>query len=189
MAAASTKYPSTREELIFKEATQADFRCRHKTASGRRCERQPTSVDYGFCGIHAAEAQKFRDAEATAIASELLGCESNFGDLIVVNQVLGKLFTLVAQGRIPVSTAALLTQIGQLLLQGLQGSHSDVRLAEVNNAWRQTIVNVLSSADREGRSHDITNVHYENLGSRIAESGDTGAAVRQNSSASRGEES
>ena len=86
----------------------------------------PTSVSQLWV-LSAArrEGQRFRDAEAAAIASELFGPESNFADATVVNQVLGKLFTLVAQGRIPVSTAALLAQIGQLLIQGLQGPHGE----------------------------------------------------------------
>jgi hypothetical protein len=169
MSAISTKLIQARDEIILHE-TASDSRCRHRTPSGRRCERQSSLVNYGFCAAHAHEGQKFRDADATAIAAELLGPESNFGDPAVVNQVLGKLFTLVAQGRIPVSTAALLAQIGQLLVQGLQGSHGDVRLSEVNNAWRQTIVNVLNSADRDSQNAQATSSKYEDLGRRIEES-------------------
>jgi hypothetical protein len=179
MSATSTKHGPRQPEFIIPEAAQ-DPRCRHKTASGRRCERQPVSANYGFCHIHASEGQRFRDAEAAAIAQELFGTDSNFGDPIVVNQVLGKLFTLVAQGRIPVTTAALLAQIGQLLVQGLQGPHGDVRLAEVNNAWRQTIVNVLNSADRDSHGPDIASVRYEDLGRRIAETREEVAAMDEN---------
>lgn len=188
MSATSAKHISRQEDPILSESGQ-DPRCRHKTASGRRCERQPASANYGFCSLHASEGQRFRDAEAAAIASELFGPESNFGDPTVVNQVLGKLFTLVAQGRIPVSTAALLAQIGQLLIQGLQGPHGDVRLAEVNNAWRQTIVNVLNSADRDSRGPDIASVRYEDLGRRIDDSREQRATVRETADTHFGEES
>jgi hypothetical protein len=188
MSAIPTKPSPKRDDFLLAE-TGPDLRCRHKTASGRRCERQPASANYGFCPLHASEGQRFRDAEAAAIASELFGPESNFGDATVVNQVLGKLFTLVAQGRIPVSTAALLAQIGQLLIQGLQGPHGDVRLAEVNNAWRQTIVNVLNSADRDSRGPDIASVRYEDLGRRIDDSREQGATVRETADANYSEES
>ncbi len=188
MSATSTKHTKWPDELIRSEAV-SDPRCRHKTASGRRCERQPTSANYGFCAIHAAEAQRYREAEATAIASELIGGDSNFGDPAVVNQMLGKLFTLVAQGRIPVSTASLLAQIGQLLVNGLQGAHGDTRLAEVTNAWRQTIVKVLNSADRDSRSSELTTVHYEDLGRQIADSDRTESAVEIARDSNHGEES
>jgi hypothetical protein len=188
MSAIPTKPSPKRDDFLLAETGQ-DPRCRHKTASGRRCERQPASANYGFCPLHASEGQRFRDAEAAAIASELFGPESNFGDPAVVNQVLGKLFTLVAQGRIPVSTAALLAQIGQLLIQKLQGPHGDVRLAEVNNAWRQTIVNVLNSADRDSRAQDIASVRYEDLGRRIDDSREQGPTARETADANFGEDS
>jgi hypothetical protein len=188
MSAIPTKPSPKRDDFLLAETGQ-DLRCRHKTASGRRCERQPASANFGFCPLHAGEGQRFRDAEAAAIASELFGPESNFADATVVNQVLGKLFTLVAQGRIPVSTAALLAQIGQLLIQGLQGPHGDVRLAEVNNAWRQTIVNVLNSADRDSRSPDIANVRYEDLGRRIDDSPERSATAQETTGANFGEDS
>ena len=166
----SIQRPAQKQDEIIVRETGTDPRCRHKTASGRRCDRVPSQLNYGFCLLHAHEGQRYREADATAIAAELLGPESDFGDPTVVNQVLGKLFTLVAQGRIPVSTAALLAQIGQLLVQGLHGPHGDVRLSEVNNAWRQTIVNVLNSADGGPNDAGVATVKYENLGRRVEES-------------------
>jgi hypothetical protein len=125
-------------------------RCRHKSKSGRRCERPSDPGNFGFCAIHIAEAQQFREAESRAVASELLGPESSLADPASVNRLLAKLFALVAQGRIPVPTAALLTQIGQLILQTFNGQppHAEVRLSEGNNAWRQTIVHVLNASHR-----------------------------------------
>jgi hypothetical protein len=139
-------------------------RCRHKSKSGRRCERPSEPANLGFCALHIAEAQQFREAESRAVASELLGPESSLADPASINRLLAKLFTLVAQGRIPVPTAALLTQIGQLILQTFNGqpAHADVRLSEVNNAWRQTIVHVLN-ASQESVGSEHPPVSYQDL--------------------------
>ena len=62
-------------------------------------------------------------------------------------------------------------------------------LAEVNNAWRQTIVNVLNSADRDSRSPDIANVRYEDLGRRIDDSPERSATAQETTGANFGEDS
>lgn len=152
-----------------------ELRCRHKSSSGRRCERAADPANFGFCVLHDADAQRFREAEARAIAAELLGAEASLGDPASVNRLLAKLFMLVAHGRIPLPTAALLTQIGQLILQSFGGNgapHGEVRLSEVNNAWRQTIVHVLNSAGQSSEAAPASQISFQDfeppLGGAIA---------------------
>lgn len=147
-------------------------RCRHKSKSGRRCERPSESGNFGFCVVHSADAQQIREAESRAVASELLGSESSLADPASINRLLAKLFTLVAQGRIPVPTASLLTQIGQLILQTFNGSpaHAEVHLSEVNSAWRQTIVHVLNASQQSPGSSGAP-LTYQDLEREIRTAG------------------
>lgn len=166
MAASSTKRAVIPLDGFALPEPGNELRCRHKSSSGRRCERAADPANFGFCIIHDGDAHQFREAESRAIAVELLGGDASLADPASVNRLLAKLFTLVAQGRIPLPTAALLTQIGQLILQSFSGNgapHAEVRLSEVNNAWRQTIVHVLNSAGHPSGAAPASQISFQDF--------------------------
>jgi hypothetical protein len=93
-------------------------RCAFETSDGRRC-RMPRSATYAsLCVFHSREEQQL--LESRKLGGEL--ASSITGDFLTatdINYVLGKVFTAVAQNRIPARTAHTLAYLGQLMLFSL----------------------------------------------------------------------
>jgi len=116
-----------------------DDRCQHTTADGRRCRAHRMNQDSTLCLQHWQRQQQLLCAEsfdADALAAELLGPFQELKTAAAVTHALGKLFALVAKNRIPTRNAALLTYIGQVLLNSLALMREETLRGEGNTGWK-----------------------------------------------------
>ena len=93
-------------------------RCAFETSDGRRCRLPRSATHASLCIFHSREEQQLLESEklGAEIASPITG---DFLTATDINYVLGKVFTAVAQNRIPVRTAHTLAYLGQLMLMSL----------------------------------------------------------------------
>jgi hypothetical protein len=126
--------------------------CRFAFADGRHC-RMPRWKDHpAFCLTHAhQERQLLADlggaagnkrslaANAARVARELASLSGEFKTASDVNHVLGKLFSLLAQGRIPRRNAVALAYISQLLIQTLPNVRREIKDTLGFDAWQGTL--------------------------------------------------
>src|SRR5579864_3199652 len=123
---------ATRTSTSTATAIVVDTRCKYVASSGRRCRAQAardTSRASGFsafCLPHAQMEQQYLDSKS--VAEELIGDLDDFRTSHAINEVLGKLFILVAQNRIPLRNASALSYICQLLLSSTPGVRGELQL-------------------------------------------------------------
>jgi len=88
-------------------------RCQHRTAAGRQCRSLADDPSSGLCPHHAATAreQDFREV----LTREAFDFQRPQG----VNNSLGALYNLLAEGRISPRRASVLAHISSLLLRTL----------------------------------------------------------------------
>ena len=112
--------------------------CQFPFADGRTCRMLRHRNHPCLCVFHA-------HAESQLIETELLGTElaqSLTGDFMTatdVNHVLGKLYTAVAQNRIPPRNANTLARIGRLLLTSVPGIKSEYNFFYTFEQWQDKI--------------------------------------------------
>lgn len=93
-------------------------RCAFETSDGRRCRLPRSATHASLCVFHSREEQQL--LESRKLGSEIAApITSYFLTATDINHVLGKLFTAVAQNRMPVRTAHTLAYIAQLMLFSL----------------------------------------------------------------------
>jgi hypothetical protein len=122
--------------------------CRFAFSDGRHCRMPRWKHHPAFCLTHAhQERQLLADlgaalgnkrslaANAARIARDLASLSGEFKTAGDVNHVLGNLFSLLAQGRIPRRNAVALAYIGQLLIQTLPNVRREVQSARGDHAW------------------------------------------------------
>ena len=126
---------------------KVEARCRHTGADGRRCTMSPAPGGDSLCLPHRQRQQKESDAQA--LAAELLGPFREFKTATAVNHALGKLFSLVARGRIAPRNAAVLAYIGQLLLNSLSAVRREAQLTRGYDKWHSLLRRTLRDAQRE----------------------------------------
>lgn len=103
---------------------------------GRRCRMLRHPVHPNLCVFHAR-------AELPQLEAERLGTElaqTLTGDFLAatdVNHALGRLYTAVAQNRIPTRTGATLAYIGHLLLHSVNTAKSEYRFSYKFDQWNQ----------------------------------------------------
>jgi hypothetical protein len=102
MPAKSTSTPSNAE------------RCQHRTAAGRQCRSLADDASSGFCPHHAAQNSVELD-----FRGELTRNAFDFQRSQGVNNSLGVLYKLLAEGRISPRRASVLAYISSLLLRTL----------------------------------------------------------------------
>ena len=78
---------------------------------------------------------------------ELLPFSGEFKTASDINHVLGKLFRLLAQGRIPRRDAIALAYIGQLMLQSLPGVNREIKEGLGYAAWSSRLQSILNTQD------------------------------------------
>jgi hypothetical protein len=93
-------------------------RCAFETSDGRRCRLPRSASHASLCVFHSQEEQQLLESRKLGgeLASSLTG---NFLTAADINYVLGKVFTAVAQNRMPARTAHTLAYLGQLMLFSL----------------------------------------------------------------------
>jgi len=113
-------------------------RCLHVTSDGKRCRLPRSAAHPALCFYHAREERQFGDADL--VSAELSSLSGDFKTASDINHVLGKLFTLFAQGRVPTRNAAILAYIGQLLLHSVQSVKREIRQVQGDRAWEETLL-------------------------------------------------
>jgi hypothetical protein len=130
---------------------QPDDRCRYVSADGRRCAMLRGKGHPSLCPQHRRQ-QLAAQADAAAVATELLGAIENFQTASAVNQALGRLLVLVAGNRISSRRGALLAYICQLLLTSLPRVEHEAVRTKGHDAWDHTLRRALKSLHAAGSS-------------------------------------
>lgn len=115
--------------------------CKFQFADARRC-RMLRRDHPSLCPFHARAEQQLR--ESHQLGSEISRTLS--GDFLTatdINFVLGKLFTAVAQNRIPRRNAAVLAYLGQLLLHSLSGVKQEFKFSYPFARWEEMLAKAL----------------------------------------------
>lgn len=92
-------------------------RCAFLFPKGRRCRLPAAPQSSPFCAQHASFAPQ--DLDSIDVSAALLGRLSMLDNASDMQSVLGKIFLLLAQGRLTTKRAAVLTYIVQQLLRTL----------------------------------------------------------------------
>jgi hypothetical protein len=108
--------------------------CKFPFADGRRCRMLRYPGHPHLCLFHArAELQQLEAARlGTELGQTLTG---DFTTATDINHALGRLYTAIAQGRIPARTAATMAYVGQLLLQSVNGVKSEFKFSYNFDQW------------------------------------------------------
>ena len=106
------------QESSAQTSALAINRCCFESGDGRRCRMVRSPVHPKLCLFHARDEQQLLESHrlGAEISDSLTG---NFMTATDINHVLGKLFTALAQRRIPRRNAATLAYIGHLMLFSL----------------------------------------------------------------------
>ncbi len=115
--------------------------CTYRSPSGRRCRLPRADSQSALCLRHAKLEQQSRDVSQTA--AELQTLTGEFKTATDVNHVLGKLFTLLSNDRIPPRKGAVLAYVGQLIVQTLPGVKREIQNVQGLSAWDQTVQRAL----------------------------------------------
>ena len=123
---------SSRNRNALKESAL----CQFPFTDGRRCRMLRHPAHPNLCVFHARAELQQLEAErlGTELAQTLTG---DFLSATDVNHALGRLYTAVAQNRIPARTGATLAYIGQLLLHSVNTVKSEFQFCYKFDQWKQ----------------------------------------------------
>jgi hypothetical protein len=113
--------------------------CQFSFADGRQCRMFRHESHGSLCLVHAREEQQLLAQDE--IGEELESISGEFRTTTDINHVLGKLFKLVANGRIPARRAENLTYLAQLLLYSQKDLRYETNLAHRSGdqPWQETV--------------------------------------------------
>jgi len=113
-------------------------RCQFETSDGRRCRMLRHNGHPTLCLFHARDEMQLLESQrlGSEIASSISG---DFMTATDINFVLGKLFTALAQNRIPPRNAAILAYIGQLMLHSLPGVKKEYPFVYEYETWNRML--------------------------------------------------
>ena len=112
--------------------------CQFPFADGRKCRMLRNQDHPTLCLFHARQEEQL-------LVSERLGAElsasltGNFLTATDINFVLGKLFTALAQNRIPPRNASILAHIGHLLLHSLRDVKNEYKFHYKFETWEHML--------------------------------------------------
>ena len=121
-------------------STAVATRCQFQFSDGRCCRMLRSPHHPSFCAFNARQ-------ELQLLESQRLGDEisaSLKGDFLTatdINHILGKLFTAVAQDRIPLRKAAILTYMDQVMLSSLPHVKKEFPFAYKFDHWNKVLAN------------------------------------------------
>ena len=119
-------------------------RCTTLTADGRRC----TSLLYpghtSLCHLHLRQ-QLDGSPPSDDVAADILQSIQNFQSAASINAALGKIFTMLAAGRIKRQDALSMAYICQLLLQSLKEFKHEIRLTTYEKFFERDLLKVLNA--------------------------------------------
>ncbi len=113
-------------------------RCQFETSDGRRCRMPRHPAHSALCPFHARDEMQLLESQSLGaeISASITG---EFMTSTDINFVLGKLFTALAQNRIPPRNAAILAYIGQLMLHSLRGVKKEYPFTYNYEAWNNML--------------------------------------------------
>ncbi len=109
---------------MTQKSPSSDFipeRCQHRTPTGRQCRSLVADPNNSFCAAHAASEPADSEDFTAALTEKACRFQNAHG----INQSLGALYTLLAQGRISPRRASVLAYISNLLLRTLPAIDND----------------------------------------------------------------
>ena len=122
--------------------------CQFPFADGRRCRMLRASGHPSLCLFHARDEQQL--VESTQLGAELAASLSGrFLTATDINFVLGKLFTALAQNRIPARNAAILAYIGQLMLHAIPTIRQEYKFRYPYESWNHMVSNAVTLSGSE----------------------------------------
>jgi hypothetical protein len=115
---ASTPNNNDNQETLAQTPPPNPNRCQFETSDGRRCRMLRYNAHPTLCLFHAHDEMQLLESQRVGaeLSASLTG---QFMTATDINFVLGKLFTAIAQNRIPPRNAAILAYLGQLMLHSL----------------------------------------------------------------------
>jgi hypothetical protein len=128
--------------------------CQFSFSDGRQCRMLRHESHSSLCLIHAREERQLLDLEE--IGDELASISGEFRTTTDINHVIGKLFKLVATGRIPARRAENLTYLAQLLLYSQKHIRYETNLAEGSRAWVATLRTAYPAPESEDELEEET---------------------------------
>ncbi len=140
--------------------------CQFSFADGRQCRMFRHQSHASLCLVHAREEQQLLAQEE--IGQELESISGQFRTSTDINHVLGKLFKLVANGRIPARRAENLTYLAQLLLYSQKDIKYESDLADDNGEeWEETVRAAYPAPESDDEQEtqpeeETVNAHREN---------------------------
>jgi hypothetical protein len=106
------------------KSPSSDFtpeRCQHRTRTGRQCRSSVGHANSAFCDAHASSEPSDSQDFVAALTERAFRFQNAQG----INNSLGVLYTLLAQGRISSRRASVLAYISNLLLRSLTAIDND----------------------------------------------------------------
>ncbi len=126
------------EQSRTRNAVDPTQLCQFSFADGRQCRMFRHQSHTSFCLVHAREEQQLLAQDE--IGQDLVSISGQFRTATDINHVLGKLFKLVANGRIPARRAENLTYLAQLLLYSQKHIEYEINVAhEDMSEWEDTV--------------------------------------------------
>jgi hypothetical protein len=141
---------STKQIEKTVKAVLVDNRCQYLSSSGRRCRSlsaRDTSRASGlsnFCVSHSQLEQQYINTKS--VTKKLLGKMDNFRTAVAINDVLGRLFVLQAENRIPIRNAMALAYTAQVILSSIDAVREEVVNAEGEDSHRGIIQKAIDAA-------------------------------------------
>jgi hypothetical protein len=135
--------------------------CQFSFADGRQCRMFRHQSHPTLCLVHARQEQQILAEEE--IGEELKSISGQFRTTTDINHVIGKLFKLVAAGRIPARRAENLTYLAQLLLYSQKHIRYETNLAHRDaRAWQDTVRAAYPAPQPEPQTPDPQNEDEQN---------------------------
>jgi hypothetical protein len=112
--------------------------CQFLFADGRKCRMLRYQDHPTLCVFHARQEEQLLESQrlGAELSASLTG---NFLTATDINFVLGKLFTALAQNRIPPRNASILAHIGHLLLHSLRDVKNEYKFHYKFDAWEKML--------------------------------------------------
>lgn len=138
--------------------------CQFTFADGRQCRMFRHASHPALCLIHAREEQQILAEDE--IGRELESISGEFRTTTDINHVIGKLFRLVANGRIPARRAENLTYLAQLLLYSQKDIRYETNLANRagDDPWQETVRAAYPEPELESEDEEETEPAVQPVG-------------------------
>jgi hypothetical protein len=114
--------------------------CQYTFSDNRRCRMLRQINHPTLCAFHARDEQQLLESHnlGAQIATSYTG---DFLTAADINHVMGKVFTALAQNRIPQRTAATLAYLGQVMLLSLPMAKNETKFVYSYETWIDFINN------------------------------------------------